>query len=109
MYLSVGSQLPESTLFVKSNIPSPFKHTHTYLTRSDGMRKTPSSFCAFEFCSGRDGTEKAWRAYRENRHLCIESQNSKWVCLVMFVRFVRASIKALYLFIMFIYIRLILI
>lgn len=62
MYLSVGSQLPELTLFIKSNIPFLFKHTHTFLTRNDGMGKTPSSFCAFEFRPGRDGTEEAWRA-----------------------------------------------
>lgn len=93
VYLFVGSQLPEWALFVKSNIPSLFKHP--YLTRSDGMRKTPSSFCAFEFWSGRDGTEDAWRSYRESRCLCVKPQNSEWVCPI-FVRSVIVSVVSFY-------------
>lgn len=60
-FFFLGGQLPESTLLIKSNIPSLFKHGQTYLIQSGRIRKTPT-FCAFEFCSRKDGTEKAWRA-----------------------------------------------
>lgn len=99
VHLFVSGQLPESTLFIRSNIPSPVQLAWSR------VRETPSSFCAFEFSSAKSGTEEAWRERRDNQGLRIKSRGSKWAHLEMFVRFVTVPIRVLYLFIMFIYIQ----